>query len=189
MQNEQRQIQQQIKNSDGRIAKANREIAEEDKRLADLHGGSHARRRAEIDEKRGAVENLQQQLRQHPHDLKRLQDNQRAADKEMKDAGAERDDKRSEIARCEEHIKRLGRDRGDINKGYHQKLPDLLRAIENETSFKERPIGPVGYHVQLKEQKWSAVLEATFGATLDAFLVTSKADQSILQRLMQRIGW
>lgn len=125
----------------------------------------------------------------HRDDLARLEQNRDNAEEELKDFDTDLKEKKSDVVKCEQLIQGLQRDRGDISKGYHDRLPTLLRAIQNENSFRERPIGPMGHYIRLKEQKWSPVLESAFGGTLTGFIVTSKSDQTILHRLMQKVGW
>ncbi|KAL3446823.1 hypothetical protein BJX65DRAFT_110411 [Aspergillus insuetus] len=67
-------------------------------------------------------------------------------------------------------------------------MPALLRAIQQEQSFTERPIGPIGNFVTLLKPEWSSVLESSFGATLNSFIVTSKGDQSTLSKIMHRVN-
>ena len=67
-------------------------------------------------------------------------------------------------------------------------LERLLRKIEGERRFRERPVGPLGHYVELKNPEWSSILEKQFGGVLNAFVVTSKADHSILSALMKQQG-
>lgn len=50
-------------------------------------------------------------------------------------------------------------------------------------------MGPLGRHVKLVEADWAYILEKQFGAALNAFIVTSKQDQTALDDLMKRSGW
>ncbi|KAK3305509.1 P-loop containing nucleoside triphosphate hydrolase protein [Chaetomium strumarium] len=69
--------------------------------------------------------------------------------------------KQSEIDNVEARIKRLERDRGSPYDAYEAKL--------------------------LKPQ-WSSILEKTFGVNLNAFIVTSKSDESLLREKMDRLN-
>jgi len=70
--------------------------------------------------------------------------------------------------------------------GYHESLQHLLRAINNESRFKQKPVGPMGLHVRLLQPEWSSIIESWFAQALEAFVVTSKHDQNILTELMRR---
>jgi chromosome segregation ATPase len=46
----------------------------------------------------------------------------------------------------------------------------------------------MGRHVKLLKPEWSSILETSFGASLNAFVVKSQSDQSILSELMRRMN-
>lgn len=96
------------------------------------------------------------------------------------------DNKRNDITRSENQLRSMSQDQGDWTRAYHRNLSNLLRAIEKETGFKERPVGPFGRHIRLLKPEWSSILEKSLGGILDSFAVTSKHDQSLLASLMKR---
>lgn len=65
----------------------------------------------------------------------------------------------------------------------------LTSAIRQDDGFIQKPVGPLGSHVRLLKPLWSSILEKSFGAALNSFIVTSKQDQSRLSSLMKRVGW
>ena len=65
-------------------------------------------------------------------------------------------------------------------------LGKLLRAIANESNFRETPVGPMGRYVELLKPEWGSILEKSFGASLNAFVVTSKDDHTLLSDMMRR---
>ena len=93
------------------------------------------------------------------------------------------------MRQCEEQLNNLKRDQGQQQVGFHPNMPRLLRAIQQEDGFQEKPIGPVGSHVRLLQPSWSTILEKSFGGMLDSFVVMSKSDQALLSNLMKRVGW
>ena len=189
MKGEQRNIQQSIKDAENQIEITNEKIAAERKRLEELHGGAHARRQDELDEKKQALVDLKKRYDDHQNDLARLRANQKDAEDAFTKFESVPERKKQEVQSCEQRIQGLERDRGSLDKAYHEQLSNLLRAINGENSFAERPVGPLGHHVRLRERKWSPVLESAFSDLLTNFVVTSKRDQALLSRIMQRVGW
>ena len=90
---------------------------------------------------------------------------------------------------CEERLQSLMRDRGQQQQAYPPNMSRLLSAIGQDDGFQQRPVGPIANHVRLLEPRWSSVLEKSFGAALDSFIVISKDDQLRLSGIMQRVGW
>ena len=74
-------------------------------------------------------------------------------------------------------------------KAYAPQIHAVVRAIQRESRFRDKPVGPMGFHIRLKKPEWASVVETTCGGQLDAFVVTNKQDQSILSELMRKNNW
>ena len=185
---QQRQIQAKIKEARQTKFKTEANIAEEHRRLEDLNGGSHTRRLEEIDEKRQEVDDAKRALLDHDGQLRDLHHAKRLADEAHQESRKPVELKKREVERCNQELENLMRDRGQRHGAYHQNLPRLLRAIQEDNGFQNKPVGPIGHHVRLLKPKWSSVLEKTLGGSLEGFIVTSKADQSRLSALSRRIS-
>lgn len=189
LQAQQRSIGESVKNADKRIEKAQKSIQEETQRLQDLNGGSHARRLEEYQQQETEVENSRNRFKEHQRGMDRLQEDSLKAEEDLKIKTAPIARQRSDIQQAEGALQNLTKERGHQSDGFHERMPILLRAIQQETSFGNRPIGPLGQHVRLLKPKWSAVLENSFGGTLGSFLVSTKKDMNILFGIMQRVNW
>ena len=97
--------------------------------------------------------------------------------------------KRNEIGQCEDHMNNLLKDRGQQQGAYPPNMPRLLNAIRQDDGFIQKPVGPMGSHVRLLKPRWSSIIEKSFGAALNSFMVANKQDQSRLSSLMQKVGW
>lgn len=135
------------------------------------------------------VENSRSRYREHQRGIERLQEDNRKAEEELRNKAGPIHKQRSDIQQAEDALQNLKKDRGHQSDGFHDRMPMLLRAIQQESSFGSRPIGPLGQHVRLLKPKWSAVLENSIGGTLGSFLVSTKRDMNILLGVMQRVNW
>lgn len=178
-----------MKTAEARIKKAKGDIVEENRRLGDLDGGNHARRLAEIEEKKGDATNAKRSFQEHDRGLGALEEEYRNAEKIHKDSQGPVDHKKAEIRDSEERLNGLIRDRGQQQGAYPATMSRLLNAIEHDGGFRQAPVGPVGKHVRLLNPVWSSILEKSFGGVLNSFVVTSKDDQNRLSNLMQQVGW
>lgn len=77
------------------------------------------------------------------------------------------------------------RERRDMSKVYPANMGHLLKALERDTGFGKKPIGPIANFVHLTEQVWSGILEKSFGGNLNGFIVTNKLDQQRLSNIMR----
>ena len=189
VQKEQRVIGDHLRAVEVRIEKKKGEIAEEYTKLDAINGGSHTRRLAEKDEKQSKVVDAQNRLVEHTSSFIKLDTDRKRAEQELEQIKIPIQAKRNEVRECEEQLNNLRKDRGQQQGGFHPRMPRLLRAIQEEDGFQEKPIGPVGSHVRLLQPSWSTILEKSFGGMLDSFVVMSKSDQALLSNLMKRVGW
>ena len=178
-----------MRDVDSRIKKVEGDIQEEYRRLQDLDGGNHALRVAEIEEKRNDVVDARAKLESHEQDLDALENDKHEADGCYKASQGSIVPKREEIQKSEERLRALMRDRGQQQGAYPASMSRLLSAIQQDTGFHNRPVGPYGHHIRLLKPKWSSILEKSFGAALNGFIVTNKPDQIRLSELMRRMQW
>ena len=166
-----------------------KDIAEEHEKLAEADGGVRNRRLAEIEQQKMDVEETKDRYTMHINGIGALEEDKKRAQAELGAAKVRVDQKKSDIQQCENQLQSLMKDRGQQQGGYHENMPRLLRAIQQDDRFREKPVGPIGSHVRLLKPIWSNILEKSFGATLNSFIVTNKQDQTHLSSLMQRVNW
>lgn len=179
----------EINASKQRIEKVQKDIEDEHRRLSDVDGGKHAERRREIEEKMTEAREAKDRFLNHENEIIAINDRKQRAKDDSEQAQRNVKAKRDEVQQAEDKLKSMIRDRGQQQGGYSPAMPRLLNAIDQDGGFQQRPTGPVGNHVRLLKPMWSSILEKSFGAALDSFIVTSKADQVRLSGLMQRTSW
>ncbi|KAL8738916.1 MAG: hypothetical protein Q9181_000368 [Wetmoreana brouardii] len=189
IQGEQRMIKNQVTSSKKAIDTAQNSINDEYSRLEEVNGGGNARRLAEIESKRVALADAKTRLGDHEGGLQSLEEKRRCAVQDLEQSKYPIPQKREEVQACDDRLNRLIKDKGKQEGAYHANLPRLLRTIREDNGFQQKPIGPIGYHVRLLKPTWSSILEKSFGAALNTFIVTSKGDQTRLSTLMARIQW
>ncbi|PHH58750.1 hypothetical protein CDD81_4672 [Ophiocordyceps australis] len=99
-----------------------------------------------------------------------------------------RNTKSNDVETARRRVRDIERSTGSIYDGFDRDIASLVGAIQNDTGFENKPVGPLGVHVKLLKPEWSAILEKMFGDGLNAFVVRNKRDQSRLSALMHRIG-
>ncbi|MCJ1246552.1 Structural maintenance of chromosomes protein 6 [Trapelia coarctata] len=185
---EQRAIVDTLKNHDSRIEKLEKDIKEEYRRLEEANGGSHAKRLAELDARKGDVHEAKQRFEDHNGGLRALEEGKRRAAEASVDVQRLRKSKANELESCQDDLRTLSQDSGKQRSGYPQNMTQLKNAIRQDNGFRQKPVGPVGDYVHLLKPVWSSTLEQVFGGVLAAFIVTSKVDQARLTDLKNRVG-
>ncbi|PLB51753.1 DNA repair protein Rad18 [Aspergillus steynii IBT 23096] len=188
LQAEQRKIREYLKAAETRISETQEKITEENQRLAELHGGSYARKQEQLEEARSEAVQLREQYDEHRREHGRLNRELEEASKAVTMASTPISKARADVEQAESRLSILNEEGGIKNSGFHAKMPGLLRAIHQERAFNRQPVGPIGNHVTLLRPEWSSILENSLGATLNSFIVTSKRDMNILSKIMQKVN-
>ncbi|KAF2007928.1 dna repair protein-like protein rad18 [Amniculicola lignicola CBS 123094] len=155
---------------------------------AEADNGQHAQKEQELQNAKVEHDRVRAELTKHNEGLQGVQRAVAKAINDQNDAKLERQSKREEINRTQTNIRGLEGGQRTWMDGYSslRNLSRLLNAIERESGFRERPIGPMGRYVKLLKPEWSSILERQAGKLLNGFVVTSKADQDRLSELMKR---
>ena len=126
---------------------------------------------------------------EHQLDMDRLSREVADAEAGVKSATPPVNKAKADVEQAETALRNLNKEGGAQRSGYHEKMPALLRALQQEKSFTVPPVGPIGNHITLLKPEWSSILENSLGGTLNSFIVTSKRDMNILTNVMQRVNW
>jgi len=183
---EQRKINSELKMANDKIKNISDAIEKEREKLANANDGLHAQKMQDIQDAKDKAKAAQERLETHRAGTQELEQARDRAEKHGRSIEPDRYKKEEEINSCKATISELEKGSGQWMRGYHASLSQLLHLINQESRFRERPVGPLGRHVQLLQPKWSPILEQSFGLSLNGFAVTSKHDQSILSELMRR---
>ncbi|KAH2888599.1 hypothetical protein KXV75_004582 [Aspergillus fumigatus] len=187
LQAEQRQIKEYLRTTETRIRETQNQIADENRRLADLSGGSYSRKEEQVQQAKIEAAEIRKQCEEHQQSARQLYQEAEEAEIAVKLAAAPIDKMKAEVDQAESNLRSLSRE-GIRRTGFHERMPALLKEIETERSFSRKPVGPIGSYVSLLKPEWSSILENALGTTLNSFIVTSKRDMNILSHIMQRVG-
>ncbi|KAE8131136.1 P-loop containing nucleoside triphosphate hydrolase protein [Aspergillus pseudotamarii] len=188
LQAQQRQIRDYLKAAEARINETQQKIEEENQRLADLSGGSYTRKQEKLEQAKAEAAHASTQYEEHQRNTDRLYRELEVAGKEVDSLVAPLGRTKTDVEQAEKLLRSLSKEGGSKTSGFHDKMPALLRAVQQEQGFTEKPVGPIGRHVTLLKPEWSSILENSFGTTLNSFIVTSKRDMEILSRIMHNVN-
>lgn len=71
---------------------------------------------------------------------------------------------------------------------YHRNMPRLVQQVQTAHWYGERPVGPLGQYVKLKNPIWTLALRAMIGWTMHAWAVTDERDRVQLHRMFKEHG-
>ncbi|KAF7545713.1 hypothetical protein G7046_g9497 [Stylonectria norvegica] len=163
-------------------------IKDEERRLGESTGSARAQKDAELADATEKEKQLKEQIEEKTLQLPSLQAKLAEIEQSLSRQRQARDTKRKEIVSAQQQVSDLEKSTGSAYDGFDRDITNLVKAIANEPGFENKPIGPLGAHIKLSKPEWSGILEKTLGDALNAFVVTSKPDQSRLSSLMRRVG-
>lgn len=180
-----------IKAKEKDVQKIEAEIEQLRQRQAEADNGLYEEKAKQLDEAKSHLETAKDTFGRHGHDLPAIQARLKAAYAKKVAADEKVRKTREEERHVRNNIQGLREGQRNWTEAYRDpaNLQKLLRAIDNERRFREPPVGPMGRHVKLINSEWGYILEKQFGASLNAFVVTSRADQSTLSDLMRQCNW
>ncbi|KAK1069635.1 Structural maintenance of chromosomes protein 6 [Friedmanniomyces endolithicus] len=181
-----RDIREHMKSAKKRVADLERDATTERDRIANAEGAEHAQRLDRLAGLRTAVEAARAEQKDHAEasaSLTRARDQAYEAYEAAKPA---KDQQIEELRSAERSLSGTQRSQGKPYDGYRPFMEQLVRAIDNDTRWRMKPVGPMGKHVRLLKPEWSKLIEATFGQVLESFVVTNNEDFRMLKDLFKR---
>ncbi|KAF2765588.1 putative ABC/SMC6 protein [Teratosphaeria nubilosa] len=185
---DQRIIKGEVKSHMKARENAERDIREENARIAAAEGPVLEQRLAELEELKGQAEQKKREFEEHQSKATELRHNCDAAWAEVETARKTRDKRQEDFDLAKATLSGLQNTQRGPFYGYKQNMDQLVRAVNNETRWRVKPVGPLGKHVRLRADKteWASQLEKLFGQNLDAFAIAHTDDHRLLKGLMQK---
>ncbi|KAJ8122833.1 hypothetical protein O1611_g9743 [Lasiodiplodia mahajangana] len=159
----------------------------EEQRLENMNGGIVTEKQKELDRTRQNEESIKEAIAAHRPGLSPLEKAEQEAASTTKEPASLLAQKRSEIQVAETSLRALNQNQKDPLDAFDSRIRQLLKLIEEDHGFAQKPIGPLGTYVQLTKTQWMPILEKYFGGSLNAFIVENKPDSARLMAHMQRL--
>lgn len=170
-----------------RIDVLKKKIRNEESRLEQQNGGTSSRLVDDQKEAEARKEQLKEQIASLESEIKELQG--QSSDQALREAQARRTRKNEDISKTNNILQNLRRaDTGGLG-AFGGAIGQVVRAIDNERGWREKPVGPIGRYVTLKAQAWMSIVEKFFGSTLSGFVVSHRQDADLLKRIMSQYHW
>lgn len=181
-----RSVKDTISNHGKTIAKQEEAIQLEEQRLLEINGGGAARRLEELETAKSTVRQAKEDFEQHKAGRQNIEQTIRDCKNLEKERSEEKDRRQLDVENQQQRLNEL-RAKGDRQLGaFAPNTENLLRAIEREMRWEQKPIGPLGKHVKLKKAEWSSIIERMFGNSLNGFVVCSRRDANLLAELKRK---
>jgi chromosome segregation ATPase len=91
-----------------------------------------------------------------------------------------------EVEEAQGHLQHMTREGSSSLAAFGPGVQQLIKEIAQEGRWRDKPMGPLGSFVKLKDQRWSRVVESVLDRTFMSYLVTNPEDEMRLRQLMKR---
>ncbi|KAG5989423.1 hypothetical protein E4U52_005566 [Claviceps spartinae] len=188
LQREERDAHARLRTARSNISTCETKIEEELSKLNESSGSARTQKIYEKETAQARQADLVNRIEDCRHQLPNLMSKMTEVEESIKGQQQIKDRKRKDIAQAEAGVRELRKSTGSAYDGFDRDISQLAKAIASDTGFDSKPLGPLGVHIRLLKPEWSGILEKTLGEALNAFVVTSKKDQSRLSGFIRRSG-
>ncbi|KAJ2897670.1 uncharacterized protein MKZ38_004495 [Zalerion maritima] len=188
LQAEERSAQALLTNLKKTWDKKGENVKKEEERLAEVDGGGMARLAEEVEKFDEHIQSLESQIPTQDQALLLMRSRIGDAEREVADMRNRLNQKKGDIQRSQARLRTLGQGNKDVYRAFDHRTRDLLAAIERDQGFRQKPVGPIGLHIQLAEPKWASLIDKYLGNNLAAYVVTNHSDNMRLRNMMRRLN-
>ncbi|CAE6468016.1 unnamed protein product [Rhizoctonia solani] len=107
---------------------------------------------------------------------------------ERREISASREKIREAISSVQHNIKRLEDSQRNVINRFGSNLQHALVDIDRHTWKGQKPLGPLGQYVELKDGRWAELMRIYLGNLMASFAVTDARDREPLSRILQNHG-
>jgi chromosome segregation ATPase len=186
---DERNLKHEINGKRAKIDGLTKKIKAEEERLERQNGGASSKLVEDQKTAETKKEQLISEIKSLESEIAGLLGRNASLDSPLKESQSAQGVKRNEISETGDTLRNLQKADSSELGAFSRGTPDLVRAIESERGWREKPVGPIGRYVTLKDQSWMHIVEKFFGSTLNGFIVTNYSDADKLKQLMSRFNW
>jgi structural maintenance of chromosomes protein 6 len=92
---------------------------------------------------------------------------------------------RDSVKRLQEQIQRCVEQQNNSLAPYGRDLKTVLERIGRMSWHGQKPLGPLGVYVKMKDRVWANLLRIVLGSHMSSFAVTDSRDLPVLKKLLQ----
>lgn len=173
----------EIENYDRQIGQHQKEIDIEQRKIDEANGGS----KEEMSRRLDMLKKRQDALVEKRDELQNILHRGDKVTPEMEQVNAELEELKTTKYSLQERMRSLEKTKNDKYAAFGHNIKYLMKDIETEKGWHQKPIGPVGCFVSVKEEYavWGDIVNAILQKTLDSFVVCDEHDRRLLNNYMR----
>jgi chromosome segregation ATPase len=100
----------------------------------------------------------------------------------------ETDNAKKSVMGFREQIQRCVEQKNNSLAPYGHNLRKVLDGIEKTRWYGQKPLGPLGVYVKVKDRVWADLLRIVLGSHMSSFAVTDNRDLPVLKKMLRECG-
>ena len=142
-----------------------------------------------------ALENLDKKHSDAEHDLVQMEtdirgmkDEIQKAEIDVQEAAQAEEQAKTEMDSIEGQMRLLAEREKNKLAPFGSNMQRVLTEIDNKQWYGEKPVGPLGRYVKLRDLKWANLMRIQLGRIMCAFAITHAKDRDQLYGILNRTG-
>ena len=185
-QNDQQEIGRNLAASRRMIANLETQIEEQTQKSAahtqskqDELNQKLANARQDVHAAQARLKDIEQQHRERQEESDSLKPHADQVNRELQEIRTRLDGYKEQVARCREQ-------QNNQLAPFGNRMKEVLEQISRMNWHGQRPVGPLGVYVKVKDpQKWAGLLSNVLGGYMSAFAVTDARDLAQMRKLLK----
>ena len=146
------------------------------------------RARAKLEDAKKAIENAEVRLKSFEDQAREKEEAANDVRQEEELSRASRDQAKSRVLECETQIKVARDSEKNTLAPYGTGMEAVIKEVQSMRWHGQKPLGPLGRFVKLKDSQWAGVLRVNLSGTMVSWAVTDARDRAPLKALLERYG-
>ena len=177
-----------MKTERSNVKAVERQIEAETKRMATHTIERRERARAKLEDAKKAVEDAEKRLKSLEDEAREKEEAADDVKREGERFRVSRDQARNRVQECEAQIKVARDSEKNVLAPYGSGMEAVIREVQTMRWHGQKPLGPLGRFVKLKDPRWADVLRVNLASTMVSWAITDAKDRGPLKALLERYG-
>lgn len=184
---DQRSIKAQVREYDGNLSQLRIALENEEKNLDGGYDQKKRELKENLEKRTAQFQSVKVKLEKAEETVRRLRPQKDEFEPKIEETRTDISHYGMEIQNLNKNIKSFQNDEASKLAAYGNNTRRVLDDIErNASRFHEKPLGPIGRYVTLKNPDWSGVLNRMLSSTLLSFVVNNDEDKRVLFDILNR---
>jgi chromosome segregation ATPase len=181
-------IGESLKNTKNAMQQLESRMAAEKARNAEFSQSKQEELNQRLQQATLDVQNAEADLKQAEALIVERKNEVKILDTQGQEADREIQAAKNSVIGVREQIQRCKEQQNNSLVPYGQNLKKVLERIEGMRWHGQKPLGPLGVYVKLKDRVWADILRVVLGSHMSSFVVTDPRDLSMLKNVLRENG-